>query len=209
MTDGAAPAGPSRAGRSGRRPGRSAAREEILAAARRRFAEDGFEATGIRTIAADAGVDPALVMYYFRSKDGLFAAAVGWPVDLAEIAGAVLAPGVEGLGERLVRLLLRQWETENDRQSLRLIVRNATSHGPAARLLTEFVQTELVGRLVTLVDDPSAELRGTLVCGALVGLAMARYVIAVEPLASAPAETVVAAVGPTIQRYLVGSIEGP
>ncbi len=196
------------AGRSGRRPGRSGAREAILAAARRRFAEEGFEATGIRTVASDAGVDPALVLYYFGSKDGLFAAAVDWPVDLAELSRTVLAPGVDGLGERLVRHLLEQWQDEGARQSLRLVVRNAAGHGAAARLLTDFVQRELVGQLVTLVDDPSAELRGSLVCGTLVGLAMARYVIGVEPLASARTETVVAAVGPTVQHYLTGAIDG-
>jgi AcrR family transcriptional regulator len=79
------------------------------------------------------------VLYCFGSKDGLFAAAVDWRFDLAELSRTVLAPGVDGLGERLVRYLLEQWQDEGARQSLRRVVRNAAGHGAAARL-TDFVQ---------------------------------------------------------------------
>jgi len=198
---------PPRAARpTGRRPGPSTTRGQILAAARRRFAVDGFDRTSIRAVAAEAGVDPALVLHYFGSKDGLFSAAVEWPVELTEITRRVLAPGLDGLGERLVRFFLEQWEEERTRHPLTVLVRSAVGHEGAARLLAEFVRYELVGRLAAVSGEPAAELRGGLVASSMIGLALARYVVRLEPLASAPRETVVTAVAPTVQRYLTGDI---
>ena len=192
--------------RSGRRPGTSGTRQAILAAARRQFVAAGFDQTSIRRVAAEAGVDPALVIHYFGSKDGLLGAVMAWPVDLDEIAERVVAPGLDGFGERLVRFFLVQWDDPAKRHPLTVIVRNAMSHEEAARLLAEFVRRELVGRLVPLMDAQTAELRGSLVCSALVGLAMTRYVVRLEPLSSAPADVVVAAMAPTIQRFLTGDL---
>ena len=194
------------AGRSGRRPGSSGTRAAILAAAQRQFVAAGFDQTSIRSVAEEAGVDPALVIHYFHSKDGLLVAGMAWPIDLDEISEHVVAPGLDGFGERLARFFLAQWDDPSKRHPLTVIVRNAVSHETAARLLTDFVRRELVGRLVTLMDEPTAELRGSLVASTLVGLAMTRYVVRLEPLASAPSEVVVAAMAPTIQRFLTGDL---
>jgi AcrR family transcriptional regulator len=175
-------------------------------AARHQFVAAGFEGASVRSIAAEAGVDPSLVIHYFGSKDRLLGAVMAWPIDLDEIAEQVVAPGPDGVGERLVRFFLAQWDDPSKRHPLTVIVRNAVSHEEAARLLGEFVRRELVGQIVPLVGEATAELRGSLVASALVGVAMTRYVVGLEPLASAPADVVVAAMAPTIQRFLTGDL---
>jgi AcrR family transcriptional regulator len=175
-------------------------------AARHQFVAAGFEGASVRSIAAEAGVDAARVIHYFGSKNRLLGAVMAWPIDLDEIAEQVVAPGLDGFGERLVRFFLAQWDDPSKRHPLTVIVRNAVSHEDAARLLGEFVRRELVGQIVPLMGEATAELRGSLVASALVGVAMTRYVVRLEPLASAPADVVVAAMAPTIQRFLAGDL---
>jgi AcrR family transcriptional regulator len=193
--------------RTGRRPGRSGSDQAILAAARAAFTERGFAGATVREIAAAAGVDPALVHHYFGTKEALFAAALQLPADPAVFVPALLAPGVDGLGERLLRALLQIWEDAGGANStLIALVRGAVSHERSAAMLREFVSTAVLGRLAAALDTEDAALRAALVGSQVVGLAMARYVVRVEPLASADVETVVAAVAPTLQRYLVGEL---
>lgn len=193
--------------RSGRRPGESGSREEILAAARERFARLGFEGTTIRGIALDAGVDPGLVHHFFGTKDGIFAAAMELPIDAATVIPALLDEGLDGLGERLVRFFLSLWENPASRLALSAILRSAVSQERAADLLRGFVGREVIGRLAHRIDRPDPQLRATLVGSQLVGLALVRYVIRVEPLASAPVDAVVTAVAPTVQRYLTEPLD--
>lgn len=190
--------------RTGRRTGGSDTRAAILSAAREAFAQGGFDGATVRGIAGRAGVDPALVHHFFGTKQGLFVAAMEFPVDLAAVLPALLAPGVDGLGERLVRLLLSVWEAE--RSPFIALIRGAVTHEESAALLREFVTRELLGRVAAAVDSTSAELRATLIGSQLIGLAMVRYVIGIEPLASADVDTIVAAVAPTVQRYLAGPL---
>jgi len=192
--------------RTGRRPGSSGARQAILDAARKAFASNGYDATSLRGVARDAGVDPALVHHYFGSKAGMFAAATSVPVDLPEGLAAVAAGGPDGLGERLVTFFLSVWDGTTDRSPLLALIRGAASHEDSARLLREFLTTEVLGRVVAALDVPDPQLRANLVGSQMVGLAMARYVVRLEPLASADRSVVVAAVAPTIQRYLTGTI---
>jgi AcrR family transcriptional regulator len=197
--------------RTGRRPGGSAgsgSREAILAAARQALAQHGYDGTTVRGIAAEAGVDPALVHHFFGTKQGLFAAAMELPVDPSAVLPALLAPGVEGLGERLVRFFLSLWEAPADRSPFLALIRGAVTHEESAALLREFVTRAVLGRVAAAVNESQPELRATLAGSQMVGLAMARYVIRLEPLASADIETVVAAVAPTVQRYLAGSLTG-
>jgi AcrR family transcriptional regulator len=182
----------------GRRPGSSGTRETILAAARERFATHGYDRTRIRDVASDAGVDAAMVHYFFKSKDGLFVAAMELPFRPAEVIAPLLAEGVDGLGERLVRRMLTVWD--ENRAALLAIVFGASGHPGAALALREFVLSEIVGRLAaTLGGD---ELRATLVASQIVGLIAVRYVARVEPLASMDREEIVPLVAPTLQRYL-------
>ena len=186
----------------GRRPGGSDSRERILEAARARFAAHGYDRTRVRDVAADAGVDAALVHYYFATKDGLFAAAMQLPVRPAEVIGPLVDAGVDGLGERMLRTLLAVWDQPSNQAALLALVSGAAGHAGAAAALREFVGREIVGR-VAAVSDP---LRATLVASQIMGLIAARYVARIEPLASLPADEVVPLVAPTLQRYLDGSL---
>jgi AcrR family transcriptional regulator len=188
--------------RSGRRPGASGTREAILLAARARFAEVGYDRATIRAIATRAGVDPALVMHFFGSKQQLFLAAIELTIQPREAIPAMLEDGLDGLGERLARFYLQMWEQPETRDGLAGIMRSAFSHEDAAALLRAFLGREVLGRLALSLEGEDVELRVGLAGSHLVGIAIARYVVKVEPLASADPETVVAAVGPTIQRYL-------
>jgi AcrR family transcriptional regulator len=187
----------------GRRPGASETRERILAAARERFAAHGYDRARIRDVAADAGVDPALVHYFFKSKDGLFAAAMELPFRPSEVIEPELAQGVEGLGERLVRRLLTIWDDPANRAPLLAMLQGASARPEAAATLREFLMREVIGRVAAAVGDP---LRANLVGSQMVGLIVARYVVGVQPLAGLDREEVVRLVAPTVQRYLDGAL---
>jgi AcrR family transcriptional regulator len=180
----------------------------VLAAARTAFAERGFDGTSIRVIATAAGVDPALVHHYFGSKDKLFLAAVEAPADPADLLPELLAGGTADLGANVVRLLLRVWDGPARAAGLAL-VRSAVSNEWAARLLREFLVSQVLRRVVGTLDLEPAEAaaRGSLVASQLLGVVMGRYVLQVEPLASATADDLAAAVGPTVQRYLTGEVD--
>ncbi|MGN9775683.1 TetR/AcrR family transcriptional regulator [Micromonospora sp. H33] len=193
--------------RTGRRPGNPDTREAILVAARAAFAERGFDAASIRSIAAAAQVDPALVHHYFGSKDQLFLTAMEAPVDPRELLPKVLAGDRAGIGERLVRTFLGVWDSPAGAAGVALL-RSAVSNEWTARLLREFLTTQVLRRVLDHLDVDPAELplRGSLVASQLVGLGMMRHVIRLEPVASAAPEALVAAVGPTVQRYLTGDL---
>ena len=182
----------------------------MLAAARTAFAERGFDGTSIRVIATAAGVDPALVHHYFGSKDKLFLAAIEAPADPEELLPALLAGGTADLGANVVRLLLQVWDGPGRAAGLAL-VRSAVSNEWTARLLREFLVAQVLRRVVgTLgLPDDEAAARGSLVASQLIGVVMARYVLQVPPLAAMSADELVAAVGPTVQRYLTGDVALP
>lgn len=191
---------------TGRRPGDSGTRDAILAAARDRFAASGFEGTTIRAVAQEAGVDPALVHHFFGTKDGLLAAALALPPGLVRSLLDVASGPVDDLGERLVRFYLDLWEDPATGESLRAMFRSAVSHEDAARLLRAFVESQVLRQVAQRVGGDRADLRVTLASSHLVGLAVARYVIGVEPLAGVDRELLVACVAPSVQRYLTGAL---
>jgi AcrR family transcriptional regulator len=190
----------------GRRPGASGTREAILEAARRRFAASGYDRTRIRDVAADAGVDPALVHYFFKTKDGLFAAVMQFPLRPADVIGPLLDEGVAGLGERVLRRVLGLWDDEAVRGSLLAMINSVTAQPEAQAALREFITRELRSRLASAIEADRPELRATLCGSQMAGLLIARYVIGVEPLASLDREEVVRIVAPTLQRYLEGPL---
>ena len=195
--------------RTGRRPGASGTREAILDAARRAFAEQGYQRATIRGVADLAGVDPALVHHYFGTKQGLFVAAVQLPVNPIERLSALLADDPELIGERLVGAFLSIWDQAANHSPFLALVRSAVGDDHAAAMLREFITEEILGQVARRLGSPDATLRATLVGSQMVGLIMARYIIRVEPLASADPAVVAAAVGPTVQRYLTGDIATP
>lgn len=194
--------------RAGRRPGKPETRQEILDSARQEFAEAGYEGATIRGIASAAGVDPALVMHYFGSKDRLFAASLDLPVNPADLIREMGAGGQDGFGERLVGTLLETWDGLADRSPLVAALRTAMGSGPVAETVRQYVTTTIVGSFSELLEGKDASFRGVLIGTQLAGLLMGRYILEIEPIATADRRTLVAAYGPTIQRYAYGDV-GP
>jgi AcrR family transcriptional regulator len=195
--------------RTGRRPGPSTTRAEILEAARASFAELGYDRTSVRGVAARAGVDPALIHRFYGSKDDLLAAALTVALRPGERIPELMEGDVSALGERLVHYFLSVWEESPSREVLIGMLRSAATNERAAAQLREFFGHEVLGRIATRLGHDDAELRATLASSQLLGLAMARYVIRFGPLASADVQTIVAAIAPTLQRYLTEELELP
>jgi AcrR family transcriptional regulator len=195
--------------RTGRRPGPSTTRADILAAARASFAELGYDRTSVRGIAARAGVDPALVHRFFGSKDDLLVAALTVMMSPRERIPDLMEGEQTELGERLMRYFLSVWEQSPSREVLIGMLRSSMSNEHAATLLREFFGGEVLARVAGALGHEDARLRATLVASQLLGVAMVRYIIRIEPLASASAETIVAAYAPTLQRYLTEELRLP
>ncbi len=196
------------AGRPGRRPDGQATRARILTSARAEFGALGYDGATIRGIAARAGVDPALVHHYFGPKQRLFVATMeaGFPVDFEVAVAAVLDGPPDTIGERLVRYVLELWEAPAFRAVILGLVRSAASDAAAATMLRHVLSEGPFLALARAIARPDARLRATLVGTQLVGLAMARYVVEVEPIATADVDVLARAIGPSIQRYLAGDL---
>jgi AcrR family transcriptional regulator len=147
------------------------------------------------------------VHHYFGTKDQLFLAVMDAPVDPRHLVPQVLAGGRAEVGQRLVRTFVGVWDSPAGTAAVALL-RSALSNEWTVRLLREFLVSQVLRRVLDGLDlDPAeAPLRSALVASQMAGLAMTRYVIKLEPLASAPPEAVVAALGPTVQRYLDGEL---
>ncbi|GIM96395.1 TetR family transcriptional regulator [Paractinoplanes toevensis] len=189
--------------RSGRRPGNQDTRTSILEVARRTFAEKGFDKASIRAIAGDAGVDPALVHHYFGTKEKLFLEVMNAPINPGELIPQALAGPREEAGIRLIRMALSVWDSPAGTAALAMF-RSALSNEWTARLLREFVVTQILRRAVRelIVDPEEAPLRSALVATQIAGLMVVRYVLRLEPVASADPELLATMIGPNIQRFL-------
>ncbi|MGW2491351.1 TetR/AcrR family transcriptional regulator [Streptomyces sp. NPDC001606] len=191
--------------RRGRPPRAESAdtRDRILTAAREEFSERGYEKTSVRGIAKAAGVDPALVHHYFGTKEQVFEAAVSVVFAPALDAPNALAEGpVDSVGERMTRFVLGVWENPVTRTPLLAVVRSAVNNETAAAVFRRLVATQLMRRIAAQLDLPDAELRAELAAAQLVGTAMMRYVIKLEPLASADLDQIVARLAPVVQHHL-------
>jgi AcrR family transcriptional regulator len=187
--------------RPGRRPGSADTRGEILKAARAEFATRGYEKTSIRAIARAAGVDSALVHHYFGAKEQVFLAALDFPIDPATVL-EVAAGDPSAVGERLARFVVTLWEAPEARERLLAVVRSVASNEEMAALVRGFARPRLVVPLASRIGGPNAEARVEMALAQIIGLAMARYVIRVEPVASLSGEELVALLGPALQRLL-------
>jgi AcrR family transcriptional regulator len=191
--------------RRGRRPGGADTRAQLLDAARVVFAERGYDGATVRAIAERAGVDAAMVNHWFGGKEPLFVAALNLPADPSAILAEAFPGDPEHLAERILGRLLRLWDTTGAAQ-LSALMQSIASHDVAAALLREFIGRVLVAKIVSHVAPDRPELRASLCGTQIVGLAFVRYVLKIEPLASADHATVVAAVAPNLQRYLTGPL---
>lgn len=180
------------------------ARDRILAAARTEFAERGYDKASVRGIAKAAGVDPALVHHYFGTKEQVFAAAIELSMAPALSVPEVVAAGErEGVGERMARGMFQVWESPETRAPMLAVLRSAVTNEAAAGVLRSLVERRILERMAEeLADVPEPKFRAQLASGQLIGIAMLRYVIRMEPIASAEIEDIITMVGPTLQRYL-------
>ncbi|MEJ8277819.1 TetR family transcriptional regulator [Pseudonocardia spirodelae] len=208
MTEPSAPAPPPGGApprRRGRRSGGADTRAGLLAAARAEFAERGFDGATVRRIAERAGVDPAMVNHWFGGKEKLFLSALDLPVDPGTVRELVLTGPGDGVGERIVRGFLTVWDTGGG-TAMAALLRSVAGHDVAARMLREFVVGAILRPVTGRWSPDRPDERGALVASQLIGLGMMRYVVRLEPLASASREEVVATVAPTVQRYLTGNL---
>ena len=191
--------------RSGRRPGPTTTRAAIAEAARRQFAELGYDRATLRGIAGEAGVDAALVVRFHGSKEALFREVMALPPAVVEALAGLADGPTATVGRRLAEAVVGMLEDPRSRSVVLGRIRSASSHPDAAALVRETV-TRDVGRLVAAVTDDQPETRAALVGSQIVGLALARYVVRVEPLASLPAADVVDHIAPVFQHYLGGPL---
>jgi AcrR family transcriptional regulator len=191
--------------RRGRRQGEPVSRDAVLSAAKKRFAAEGYEKTTLRAIAQDAHVDPSMVLYLFGSKEDLFRESLRLIID-PEVLVAALTGATDDdpdIGTRMVRAYLRIWETPDTAATMRAMLQSATSNSHAHDAFRGFMQNYVLTAVSgVLGGGEQARLRATLAASQLVGAALLRYIIEVPPLATLPAEEVVALIAPTVTRYL-------
>src|SRR5437868_5928425 len=193
---------------TGRRPGKSGSREDIIRAARQLFADRGYAGTTMRAIAQKAKVDSALIHHFFGSKDRVFAAAIEDIIQPHQFVTALLEPGLDDLGNRLLYMFLQLWEAPETGDALLAVLRSAISHKEAADIVRDFVTSELFGLIAEHIDVPDADLRAALVGSQLIGLALLRLVLRVEPLPTTESDVLVRSVGPVLQHYLTAPGDG-
>jgi AcrR family transcriptional regulator len=191
---------------TGRRPGPTSTREAILDAAKEAFGSKGYEATSLRGVARAAGVDPSMVTHFFGSKDGLFEAALALPLDPAVVVAGLLADGVEGLGERVVRTFLGVWDSTPGQGPMLAMLRSAVSHEDSAAQLRELLLRVILRPVADAAGGDQPERRAALLASQIAGLALTRYVLRIEPIASASADELAPVIGTTLQRYLSGPL---
>jgi AcrR family transcriptional regulator len=193
--------------RRGRRQGEPVSRDVVLAAAKKRFASEGYEKTTLRAIARDAHVDPSMVLYLFGSKEELFRESLRLILDPAVLVAAMT--GTDGdIGTRLVQTYLRIWESPDTAASMRAMLQSATSNTHAHDAFRSFMQNYVLTAVSgVLGGGEQARLRAMLAATNLVGTAMLRYIIQVPPLATLPGDEIVTLIAPTVTRYLTADAE--
>lgn len=190
---------------TGRRAGDSGTRDAILDAARDLFAERGYEGASIRAIAADAGVDPALIRHFFGDKDTLFATTVADRTVIPQRLAGSLAGDPSSAGRRVADTYLRLWEDPETRLVLMALVRSATTSDRAASMLFEILGSRAREQPGFEPPDDDRMRQVGLVASHLLGVAVARYILKLPPLTSIDRDALVDELAPTIQRYLDGT----
>ncbi|MFD5089093.1 TetR family transcriptional regulator [Amycolatopsis thailandensis] len=190
-----------------RRPGRwrsgAESKQRVLQVARELFDRNGYSGTTVRAIATAAGVDPAMVFYFFGTKQGLFGAVIELSEDVPPAIESLFDGELGTLGERVVRTLLENLD-KSDRTPLVMLTRSAPTDPKSEALLREFIDREITGRIAALLGTPDALRRASMVNVQILGLAVARYIVRVEPIASASVDELVASFGPLVQHCLTG-----
>ncbi|MGE2723008.1 TetR family transcriptional regulator [Mycolicibacterium celeriflavum] len=191
--------------RRGRRQGEPVSRDAVLAAARKRFGAQGYEKTTLRAIARDAHVDPSMVLYLFGSKAELFRESLNVVVDPSALVSAI-AGGPDDdpdIGARMVRAYLRIWQSPESGPTMVAMLQSATSNPDAHEAFRGFMQDYVLSAVSgELGGGEEARLRALLAASQLVGTAVLRFVMKIEPLATLPDDDLVRLLAPTVTRYL-------
>lgn len=175
-----------------------ASRAAILAAARQRFAADGYDRATVRAIAGDVGIDPAMVIRYFGSKEKLFAEAADFDLRLPDLTAL---PRTR-IGAAVVNHFVERWEEDDTFMAL---VRAAATHEAAAKRVRGVLLAQVTPAIAKLSEDTArAPERAGLVASQLLGMALCRYVLKLPPLVGMSRAEIVAWLGPTISRYVMG-----
>ena len=177
-------------------------RDALLSVARDIVARRGYVGLTMHAAAAAAGMTEDVARRYYRNRDSLFAAAMRLPVDPVSAIPALVAPGIEGMGERLVRFTLDTLRDPDVRDELISLARTGSSAGHAVAGLQDFIEIGVVDRVAGMIGVPDARMRSALITSYLVGVATMRYGVRLEPLASASDEEVIRMVAPVIQDLL-------
>ena len=177
-------------------------RDAVLDAARAAFHTLGYARTSVKGVAAMAGVAPSVVAKYYENKEAMFAAAMRLPFDPSHAIPELIAPGLDGMGERLVRATFEIFRDDETREDLMALFEAGSSAGRAAATLREFLEESVVDRLAGVVGIPDARMRASLISAHLVGLGTVRYIVRLEPLASAPEEQIIRIYAPLVQDLL-------
>jgi AcrR family transcriptional regulator len=184
---------------AGRRPGQNETREAILDAARHRFASQGYDGATVRAIAADAGVNAALLNHFFGSKQQLFVASMDLPINPGEIVPLILEGPHEEIGERLVRMFLGLWSDPVTRTPFLALVRSAMTNEQFAAMLRQFMERAVFAKVAEAKGIPRVRIAAAV--AQMMGVALLRYVIGAPPLADATDDELVALLAPVIQHY--------
>lgn len=190
----------------GRRPAGSGTREAITQAAREQFSERGYRGTTLRSVGTAAGVDPRLVLHYFGSKQQLFAQSLELPVEPDQVIERIFTPGPGTVGTRAADMILDVLDDLDSQRALVAVIRAAASEPEAAALIRGILNERILGPLAANVGGSDPELRASLMGSQIVGLAMARHVVGLEPLASASREDLCTAIAPVFDHYLNGPV---
>ncbi|MBO2451505.1 TetR family transcriptional regulator [Actinomadura barringtoniae] len=172
----------------------------MLTAARELFAEKGYDGASLRAIARAADVDPALVHHYFGNKEGVFVAAMRFPVEPSELLPMILETPKAELGEAMVRTFLFVWDDPERRAPILAMLRSAMTNERAAVMMREFVTSALLARAAGLRDIPLIRVQAA--AGQLIGVMILRHVLKVEPISSATTEELVGLIAPAVQGHL-------
>jgi AcrR family transcriptional regulator len=188
--------------RRGRRQGEPVSRDVVLAAAKQRFAREGFEKTTLRAIAHDAHVDPSMVLYLFGSKVELFRESMRLILD-PQVLVAAMTESDGDIGSRMVRAYMGIWETPDTADSMRAMLQSATSNSDAHEAFRDFMQSYVLTAVSEVLGGgEQARLRAMLAASQLVGVAILRYIMQVPPLATLSGDEIVRLIAPTLTRYL-------